>query len=113
MCRAVAGASTGSTHRESLMFRPTQPHNQSNVRSSKPATAMTRRTAVAAALAMPLSAHASGATLAELIQRTEMQASAFMRGDMDQWWRLVRIADDFTLMQPFGGAASHGFNGSP
>ena len=45
-----------------------------------------------------------------LIQRTEAQASAFMRGDMEQWSGLVRIADDFTLMQPFGGEASHGFD---
>jgi ketosteroid isomerase-like protein len=49
----------------------------------------------------------------ELIERTEAQASAFMRGEMDQWSRLIHIADDFTLMQPFGGAASHGFDTSP
>ena len=27
--------------------------------------------------------------------------------------KLVRIAPDFTLMQPFGGPASHGFDASP
>jgi ketosteroid isomerase-like protein len=86
------------------------------------ATTVSRRTAMAAALAMPISAHASdrhphssteGETLSNLIQRTEAQASAFMRGDMKRWSTLVRIADDFTLMQPFGGEASRGFDPSP
>ena len=36
-----------------------------------------------------------------------------MRGDMDKWADLTRIAEDFTLMQPFGGAASRGFDMSP
>jgi len=36
-----------------------------------------------------------------------------MRGDMDKWSGLVRIARDFTLMQPFGGEASRGFDMSP
>lgn len=36
-----------------------------------------------------------------------------MRGDMDRWARLARLAPDFTLMQPFGGPASHGFDASP
>ncbi len=31
-----------------------------------------------------------------------------MRGDMDKWAGLTCIADDFTLMQPFGGEASRG-----
>jgi ketosteroid isomerase-like protein len=84
--------------------------------------AISRRAAMTAALTLPLSAPASqakahsdtsGEIVVELIKRTEAQASAFMRGDMDQWSRLIRIADDFTLMQPFGGAASHGFDMSP
>ena len=36
-----------------------------------------------------------------------------MRGDMDRWASLVHIASDFTLMQPFGGPPSHGFDRSP
>jgi ketosteroid isomerase-like protein len=36
-----------------------------------------------------------------------------MQGDMNRWAALIRLADDFTLMQPFGGPASHGFDGSP
>ncbi len=82
------------------------------------AKAISRRTAMTAALAVPLSVQASqspaatGVTLVDLIRRTEAQAAAFMRGDMDRWSGLVRIADDFTLMQPFGGETSHGFDSS-
>ncbi|MCK1642226.1 nuclear transport factor 2 family protein [Bradyrhizobium sp. 157] len=80
-----------------------------------------RRLALKAALAMPLSASAAQAPtsaswdqeLADLISKTEAQASAFMRGDMDKWSGLVRIAEEFTLMQPFGGEASRGFDMSP
>jgi ketosteroid isomerase-like protein len=77
--------------------------------------------ALKAVLALPLSASAAEQTatarpdqeLADLVSRTEAQASAFMRGDMDKWSSLVRIAEDFTLMQPFGGAPSRGFDMSP
>ena len=77
--------------------------------------------ALKAALAMPLSASAaqgqmsasSEQELADLVRKTEARASAFMRGDMDKWASLTRIADDFTLMQPFGGEASRGFDMSP
>ena len=51
--------------------------------------------------------------VAQLVLRTEEQAEAFMRGDMTRWAALARLADDFTLMQPFGGPASHGFDDSP
>ena len=59
------------------------------------------------------SAASGGNPPVELIRRTEAQAVAFMRGEMDEWSRMVRIANDFTLMQPFGGPASHGFDASP
>lgn len=59
-----------------------------------------------------LVAMTGGATLDALIQRTEDQARAFNAGKMETWFRLVRLADDFTLMQPFGGPVSHGFDGS-
>ncbi len=51
--------------------------------------------------------------VAELVRRAEAKNAAFIRGDMEQWSRLVRIAPDFTLMQPFGGPVSHGFDASP
>jgi len=74
-----------------------------------------------AALAMPLSTGAAGQTmptnpaqeLADLVRSSEVRAAAFMRGDMDKWSGMTRIADDFTLMQPFGGEASRGFVKSP
>jgi len=77
--------------------------------------------ALKAALAMPLSASAaqqqmsahSEQQLADMVSTSEARASAFMRGDMDKWSSLTRIADDFTLMQPFGGEASRGFEMSP
>jgi ketosteroid isomerase-like protein len=91
------------------------------LKSTQPA--ISRRTAMTAALAVPLSAQASsssarsdgaaGEAAADLIRRAEAQAAAFMRGDMERWSALIRIADDFTLMQPFGGEASHGFDASP
>jgi ketosteroid isomerase-like protein len=78
------------------------------------------RLALKAALAMPLSASASGQPmpvnseqeLADLVSTSEARASAFMRGDMDKWSGMTRISDDFTLMQPFGGEASRGFDKS-
>ena len=80
-----------------------------------------RRLALKVALAMPLSASAASEPmsagpeqeLADLVKTSEARASAFMRGDMDRWIGMTRIADDFTLMQPFGGRASRGFDRSP
>ncbi|MFI0844953.1 YybH family protein [Mesorhizobium sp. IMUNJ 23232] len=82
---------------------------------------ISRRTAMTLALAAPLSVHSAQASseadgdaaLADIIQRTKEQADAFMSGDMKRWMGLIRLADDFTLMQPFGGPASHGFDDSP
>ena len=80
-----------------------------------PASPTTRRAALAAALAMPLAAEpaADSSATAALIARAAEKNAAFMRGDMQRWAELVRIAPDFTLMQPFGGPASHGFDKSP
>ena len=80
-----------------------------------------RRLALKAALAIPLSASAAGQPmpanseqeLADLVRTSEARAAAFMRGDMAKWSGMTRIADDFTLMQPFGGEASRGFDMSP
>lgn len=80
---------------------------------------MSRRAMMAATAAMPLSvqlsaeAAAGSDTIAGLIGRAREKNAAFMRGDMDRWLQLVRIAPDFTLMQPFGGPVSRGFDASP
>jgi ketosteroid isomerase-like protein len=80
---------------------------------------VSRRRAAMLALAAPLSVNAAGGSAAaaspldDLIQRTEQQAAAFMAGDMTRWIGLAQPTADFTLMQPFGGGASHGFDSSP
>jgi ketosteroid isomerase-like protein len=81
--------------------------------------AVSRRAAIAAAAAVPLAtqlptvAAAVGDAVAELVKRAAEKNAAFMRGDMERWLSLTRIAPDFTLMQPFGGPASHGYDTSP
>ena len=82
-------------------------------------SAMSRRAAITAVAAMPLSfqlpaqpASANDA-VAQLIKVAEEKNAAFMRGQMDRWSKLARIASDFNLMQPFGGPASYGFDASP
>jgi ketosteroid isomerase-like protein len=80
---------------------------------------LSRRAVITAATALPLSAQlsvnfaAASDAVAQLIERAAEKNAAFMGGDMDRWFRLARIAPDFTLMQPFGGPASHGFDASP
>lgn len=80
-----------------------------------------KRLALKAALAMPLSASAAQEPMSEttqqelvdLVATSQARASAFMRGDMESWLAMTRISDDFTLMQPFGGDPSRGFDASP
>jgi ketosteroid isomerase-like protein len=80
---------------------------------------VSRRAALAAAAGVSLSVPLDPATAgsndfaAQVVKLAAMKNSAFMRGDMEDWARLTRIASDFTLMQPFGGAASRGFDKSP
>ncbi|MCP3388167.1 nuclear transport factor 2 family protein [Bradyrhizobium sp. CCGB12] len=80
---------------------------------------MSRRSMMAATAAISLSvqvsadAAAGNDEIASLIERAREKNAAFMRGDMARWFQLVRIAPDFTLMQPFGGPASRGFDASP
>jgi ketosteroid isomerase-like protein len=48
--------------------------------------------------------------LAEVIQRTAEAASAFIRGDMSRYLSLITHTDDYTLMAPFGGTPTRGFD---
>ena len=77
--------------------------------------AMTRRAALAVAAVATLSIGSAAADdpVARLVTQAAEKNAAFMRGDMQRWSDLVRIADDFTLMQPFGGPPSRGFETSP
>jgi ketosteroid isomerase-like protein len=43
------------------------------------------------------------ADVARLIQLSENSNDALMRGDIDRYRALITLADDFTLMSPFGG----------
>jgi ketosteroid isomerase-like protein len=81
-------------------------------------TSISRRGAVAGGAAMgmvnvlPTRADDAGEAKG-LIRIAERKNAAFMSGDMGKWASLTRIAADFTLMQPFGGPTSHGFDRSP
>jgi ketosteroid isomerase-like protein len=80
---------------------------------------ITRRAAITAVAAVPLSTPlsiaraAGGGDVSRLARRAAEKNAAFMRGDMDHWLNLAHIAPDFTLMQPFGGPPSYGFQASP
>jgi ketosteroid isomerase-like protein len=64
-----------------------------------------------ASAGQPTNLEDSGVT-ARLIRLASEKNAAFMRGDMVRWAELADIAPDFTLMQPFGGSATHGFDKS-
>jgi ketosteroid isomerase-like protein len=51
--------------------------------------------------------------LAELIQRTTEAAKAYIRGDMHTYFTLIKHTEDNTLMSPFGGEPTSGFDTSP
>ena len=81
------------------------------------AAQLSRRLAMALGLALPHAAMADEAppddVVASLVQRARKANAAFIRGDMTGWYGIVSpIAKDFTLMQPFGGPPSRGFDGS-
>jgi ketosteroid isomerase-like protein len=50
--------------------------------------------------------------VAELVRRTAEAASALLRGDIHRYVRLIPHADDYTLMDPFGGEPRRGFDAS-
>jgi ketosteroid isomerase-like protein len=50
---------------------------------------------------------ATEAEIAELVQRTEIATTAFMRGDMERYLELTPHVKGFTLFNPFGGEAGH------
>jgi ketosteroid isomerase-like protein len=51
--------------------------------------------------------------LAVLLQLHWDANAALMAGDARKFFEMLRPADDFTIMDPFGGAPSHGFDASP
>lgn len=95
----------------------------------EPGKSFSRRVAMTAAFALPLAAQAAadesdlltGAAAGpvvrrapdELVRRSQEAVRAFIRGDVAAYLSFVDVADDFTLMQPFGGEVTRGFNRSP
>lgn len=70
-----------------------------------------RRTVLAASAGLALSplpaVAAAGGAAAELLARSAEGQAALMRGDARRYFDVVPLADDFTLMSPFGGTPSH------
>ena len=56
--------------------------------------------------------HITDEELAELIGRTAEAASALIRGDVRTYLTLIPHAEDYTLMDPFGGEPTRGFDTS-
>jgi ketosteroid isomerase-like protein len=50
--------------------------------------------------------------VADLIRLTAEAASALIRGDARAYLARIKLADDYTLMQPLGGEATRGFDAS-
>lgn len=51
--------------------------------------------------------------LAALLQLHSDANAALMAGEARTFSEMLRPADDFTIMDPFGGTPSHGFDASP
>jgi ketosteroid isomerase-like protein len=81
-------------------------------------TSLSRRITLGAGLIAPIlmtdaaARPAVKAVVSRLVQRSEQQARLFNSGEMARWLDVADPGDNFTLMQPFGGPASHGFDRS-
>jgi ketosteroid isomerase-like protein len=53
--------------------------------------------------------HITTSELDDLIRRAADATSALIRGDIRTYLTLIKHADDYTLMDPFGGEPTHGF----
>jgi ketosteroid isomerase-like protein len=63
-------------------------------------------------MAQPHATNVSDEELADLVRHVAEAASALIRGDMRRYLELIRHADDYTLMAPFGGVPTRGFDAS-
>lgn len=78
------------------------------------ASPMTRRLLIAGAAAAPLvPPEKEPETVRVLIDRARRKNDAFVSGDIERWHALVGLSSDFSLLQPFGGPASFGFDARP
>lgn len=55
----------------------------------------------------------TAADLVALVQNVSEAAGAYIRGDLRRYLTLIHHADDYTLMSPYGGPVTHGFDASP
>jgi ketosteroid isomerase-like protein len=53
------------------------------------------------------------ADTAALVRRSADSNDAFMNGDMQRWLALDPLSPDFSIMTPFGGWTTGGFDASP
>ena len=51
--------------------------------------------------------------IATLVRRSADSNQAFMNGDMDRWLALDPLSPDFSIMTPYGGWTTGGFDASP
>ena len=51
----------------------------------------------------------SAETVAKLVRTSELANAALMRGDIDQYRVYIQTTGDFTLMAPFGGKPTRGY----
>jgi ketosteroid isomerase-like protein len=62
----------------------------------------------------PMTSNSPSATeIADLVARAAEMNDAFMNGRMDAWLALANPADDFSIMTPFGGWTTGGFDAAP
>ena len=52
----------------------------------------------------------TGTNVAELVRRTAEAASAYIQGDIRRYLTLIKHGDDYTLMAPYGGKPTRGFD---
>ena len=52
----------------------------------------------------------TGTNVTELVRRTAEAASAYIRGDIRKYLGLIKHGDDYTLMAPYGGEPTRGFD---
>jgi ketosteroid isomerase-like protein len=55
----------------------------------------------------------SAADIADIVARATQMNDAFMNGRVDRWLALADPAPDFSIMTPFGGWTTGGFDASP
>jgi ketosteroid isomerase-like protein len=68
---------------------------------------------VALSVVDPASVAATDEDLVYLTRRSEEANAALIRGDIDGYLALIEHAKDYTLMSPFGGTPTRGFDTSP